>query len=128
MNIIKRLLYRLVGASREVDELKKQINDMVTPTVKTFEYETGMIRVAFQQNVLIKRVSEELCRLLKGSGAVNYLEIEMQHGPDPFIMTLQKRNGKTPHQLRVEAELTAIKLAARVAVLEVELMKERTLK
>lgn len=41
----------------------------------------------------------------KGSKAVNYLEVSMSH-PEvgPFTVTMQRLNGKTPHQLLVEAE------------------------
>jgi hypothetical protein len=40
-------------------------------------------------------------------GIQNYYEIELElkaKGSEPFICTIQKLNGKTPHQLRVEAE------------------------
>jgi hypothetical protein len=41
----------------------------------------------------------------KGSNAINYLEVGMSH-PEigPFIVTIQRTEGKTPHQFRLSAE------------------------
>lgn len=59
-------------------------------------------------------LADTLTRLFRESGAVNYVEIgvdtnDAQMGD--LLLTLQRRKGKTPHQLRLEAE---VKLAETV--------------
>ncbi|MGX1809741.1 hypothetical protein ACWIGI_28805 [Nocardia sp. NPDC055321] len=55
-------------------------------------------------------------------GAVNYLEMEMQVGdPDTgeqFVLTVQRKAGKSAHQLRVEAEAEVARLRAHISRLE----------
>ncbi|MFE2994110.1 hypothetical protein ACFXG4_03750 [Nocardia sp. NPDC059246] len=54
--------------------------------------------------------------------AVNYLEMEMHVGdPDTgerFVLTVQRKSGKSPHQLREEAEAEVARLRERVEELE----------
>jgi hypothetical protein len=43
------------------------------------------------------------------AGAKNYLELQVRGGlkggvKDEFVITIQKKNGKTPHELRIQAE------------------------
>ncbi|MBF6085126.1 hypothetical protein IU485_27520 [Nocardia cyriacigeorgica] len=55
-------------------------------------------------------------------GAVNYAEAEMDvRDPDTtesFVLTVRRANGKTPHQLRQEAEAEVERLRAEIAELK----------
>ena len=62
-----------------------------------------------------------ICEFYKANGGENYVEMRLANPKDPaeqYVVTVRKLLGKTPHELRVEAEskLTAerARLAARV--------------
>lgn len=50
-----------------------------------------------------------------GSGAVNYLEVAMTHQElGDFVVTIQRREGKTPVEFRMDAEREREKLASEL--------------
>lgn len=44
------------------------------------------------------------CEMLEKHNAENYIEVRFGSKFGPLMVTVQKLNGKTPHQLRAEAE------------------------
>lgn len=60
----------------------------------------------------------QMATWLREHEAENYTETEFSHYETPYTVTVQRRNGRTPHQIRQAAE-------ARVAVLEAELRDAR---
>jgi hypothetical protein len=56
----------------------------------------------------------------------NYSEIEVQHNElGPLTLTMQRRSGKTPHQLRVEADARAESADAKNADLQLRIDRAR---
>lgn len=63
-------------------------------------------------------LADALCELFRESGATNYLEIALDTEDDgigELMLTIQRRKGKTPHQLRLEAESRLAEAAVKVA-------------
>lgn len=57
-----------------------------------------------------------------GNGAVNYLEVQMNHDEiGPFTVTIQRRLVETPAQLRRKAEDEVVRLKAEVKSLRAQL-------
>jgi len=54
---------------------------------------------------VVRALAESYAQMLEEMGAKNYIEVDVHHERIGGItMTLQKRNGKTPHELKIEAE------------------------
>lgn len=74
----------------------------------TMELEGGMCRV----------MAESFADQFIGSGAINYVEMSFTSKKMPgdmLVVTIQKASGKTPHQLRVEAESKLAELERSLA-------------
>lgn len=55
----------------------------------------------------------------KGENSSNYAEIAVEHPKlGDLTMTLQRKNGMTPHQLRLKAEAEVAELNKKVAGLQ----------
>lgn len=58
-------------------------------------------------------LAEEIAGFFKMNGGPNYLEIEFGSVDDelgPLILTVQRKDGKTPAQLRIDAEEESLQL------------------
>ena len=64
---------------------------------------------------------EEIAAMFKNSGAVNYLEMQFGLKDDELgelVITIQRKDGKTPHELRLESEAAHASLTEKVERLE----------
>ncbi|NBD11806.1 hypothetical protein [Corallococcus silvisoli] len=62
------------------------------------------------------RMAEALVTFFRGEGATNYVEFKVHHPTDgDFILCIQRASGKTPHELRQDAESERDALRAQVA-------------
>lgn len=92
----------------EREELLTRLRDGISiATPEEIKYEVGLLAARmFADN----------------PGAANYLEMQMRVGdPDSgewFVLNIQRASGKSPHQLREEAEAEVARLHARVVELE----------
>jgi len=69
---------------------------------------------------------EEIAAMFKNSGAVNYLEMQFGLKDDELgelVITIQRKDGKTPHELRLESEAAHASLTEKVERLEKALDK-----
>lgn len=102
-----------IGAARKVVESE---NEGILASVREGIAVATPDAVKHQVGLLASRLFAD------NPAAVNYVQMEMQVGdPDTrerFVLTVQRADAKSPHQLRVEAE-------ARVAELENEIRRLR---
>ena len=74
---------------------------------------------------------EEVANIFNNSGAVNYLEMEFRLKDNelgPLVITIQRKEGKTPHQLRQDLESEHAALKREYGLLEVtyeEVLKDK---
>lgn len=63
-------------------------------------------------------LADAVCQLFRESGATSYLEIALDTEDESLgemVLILQRRHGKTPHQLRLEAEVRLAEAAVNAA-------------
>jgi hypothetical protein len=60
------------------------------------------------------------------AGAVNYIELQFGSPRGPIVVTVMRPDGKTPHQLRQDAEQRIVDLDAEVARFRADAMNERS--
>lgn len=124
----KELLAHIERLDADIDRLKSALADDIT--AKT------MLREMYASDGgLNMRIEGGACALLidafaeqfKSAGSDNYLELGFYHGElGPIIVTVQRQAGKTPAQLRQEAEDKAGRLQAQLAEAKNLYLHERT--
>ena len=78
----------------------------------------GFINAIFEGGAVQLMVDALVDQFLE-SGASNYIEMQFHsEATGPLVVTLQRVNGKTPHQLRAEAEQERDALRAKVEAME----------
>lgn len=67
-----------------------------------------------------------LAKSFEADGGINYVQYEVRSGDKDFVLTLQRAAGKTPHQLRQEAESRATKAETErdAALAQVAVLRE----
>lgn len=63
-------------------------------------------------------LADAMVTFFKGEGGTNYVEVKVHHPEGDFILCVQRAAGKTPHELRREAEVERDALGAQVAELK----------
>ena len=86
---------------RERDNLKRQLDEIKPVEVIRIHYEHGQANVVMQHPAIVY-LAQEMAGLFDEAGGVNYVEAIVRHEPldRTFILTLQNKDGLTPHQLR----------------------------
>ena len=101
----------------ENDELRKALAQKVTSEtmLRDLSVGNGSINASFEGGA-VHLLVDSLATQFVESGAHNYIEMQFHsEATGPLLLTLQRVNGKTPHQLRAEAEKERDILRARVA-------------
>jgi DNA-directed RNA polymerase subunit L len=101
--MIKQFL-RLFPYVRELeDNLQKAICGKLS--LESLHLENGRVDAKLKSKI-VPLVAECFYDILNDHNAVNYVEFSLNHiaSNQTIIVTVQKQDGKTPHQLRVEAE------------------------
>lgn len=94
------------------------------PYLKHLSVEGGALDITIEGAKAVTRMmAESLAEMFRAEKAVNYVQYEVRSGEHDYILLLQLASGKTPHQLRQEAEARAAKAEARVAELEAHIRK-----
>lgn len=102
-----------------VKELEVQLDDVLGLKMKSLHIEGGQMEMTLEVAEFIRnRMGVALIQTLDAVGAKNYTQTEVTYEGREYLMTVCRRVGKTPHQLRVEAEAERDQLRARVAGLE----------
>jgi hypothetical protein len=85
--------------AEERDALRKQLKEIDNPSLQFLRDEFS------QSGRMLKLCMAGFAQMFNDQGAKNYIEISFLNAKDEeFIFTVQKRDGKTPNQLRQEAE------------------------
>ena len=105
-SVINSLLDRLEEAEKENVKLREALAEkVISETVlRDLSVGNGSINASFEGGAVHLFV-DSLANQFVESGAVNYLEMRFHsEATGPLLLTLQRADSKTPHQLRVEAE------------------------
>lgn len=96
-----------------------------------YEFNDGVVNVEIEdvQNIMLA-ISEMMMKWFTSFGGVNYVELKLANKDvEPeFVFTLQRREGKTPAEMRDEAEARAVTAEARVAELEAQLREREVVR
>lgn len=99
-------------------ELRRQLGQRVIDStfLTEFTLKNGAVDMQFEGGAA-QLLAEMLAAQLESSGAANYLELSFRAAESraEYLVTLQKKSGKTPHQLRVMAEQEAARLRDELA-------------
>ena len=107
----------LAAAEKENIKLREALAEKVTSetVLRDLSIGNGSINASFEGGAVHLFV-DSLANQFVESGAANYLEMRFHsEATGPLLLTLQRVNGKTPHQLRTEAEKERDILRAKVA-------------
>lgn len=122
IELLKQLERELTAARQEIERLKTEFADVESG-------KTTLIDMAISNGSLTASVGSEMCgvmaaqfaELLKEKGGPNYLEMQFTDRREPrmrMVLTLRWEDGKTPHELRAEAEQERDTLRAENAELK----------
>lgn len=116
---LKKFLYWLSGADKEIDGLRLMLKTISEPEILESHWKPETASV-IMQSPFFTNIAITFYTLLEKTNAQNYLEVYMQYKDVPFTILVQKPCGKTPHQMRELAE-------ARVRELESQLKQGESL-
>ena len=103
INELRRLAQ---AAESENAKLRIALAEKVTSeaTLRDLNFGNGFINATFEGGAIHLMV-DALATQFAESGAANYIEMQFHsEATGPLLFTLQRVDGKTPHQLRAEAE------------------------
>lgn len=87
-------------AKRRVEELEAEV-----PYLKQLSVEGGQLDITIEgARRVTALLAESLAKMFRDAGGTNYVQYEVRSGEHDYILLLQLASGKTPHQLRQEAE------------------------
>lgn len=97
----------------------KALDEAQGPRLRKMHIENGSIEMTIEESTgLVHRMAAALCKMLDDCGAKNYLQKEVSIGTRDYVLLVQRRSGKTPHQLRAEAEAVSAGLLAALVALD----------
>lgn len=90
-----------------VRQLEDQLRQAVCGEIslESLQVKNGNIDLKLQSNI-VPLVAEAFHELLDEMQASNYIQFSLDHlkTHETILVTVQKKSGKSPHELRVEAE------------------------
>lgn len=97
---------KLEKMTKERNGLQVAFDEITNPSIEFLRNEFALTQ---KPGGILSLWIEGFRQMLEDSGAKNYLEISLRNAldaddPVEYIFTIQKRDGKTPHELRREAE------------------------
>jgi hypothetical protein len=118
----------LEWAILQVEKMQARIKSLepYEPRVTAMEIQNGEIDVSIKSKELVEIMASIFETYLDQIGAENYGEIQGETHANqltvdvgrPILVTIQRRDGKTPHTLRREAEAEVARLQAEIAELK----------
>ena len=124
---LKQLLERGFAAEKEIAKLRIALAEKVTSeaTLRGLNVGSGFINATFEEGA-VQPMLDALADQFVESGSSNYIEMQLHSKTAiSLLFTLQRVDGKTPHQLREEAEKERDVLRADLAAAEKENTKLR---
>ena len=112
MQEVLELLDRLEAAEKENSKLREALAEKVASEtiLRELSVGNGSINATFEGGA-VQLMVDALATQFVESGAANYIEMQFHsEATGPLLFTLQRVDGKTPHQLRAEAEQERDKL------------------
>lgn len=101
----------------ERDHYKDVAENGIEPMLRKMSYESGVFDLEFTGDSA-KLMALSFVGYFKGSGAKNYLEMNLQDSDAPFdryTVTIQKVRGKSPVDLLKEATVRIAELEGQIA-------------
>ena len=118
---------RLEATEKEIAKLRIALAEKVTSeaTLRGLNVGSGFINATFEEGA-VQPMLDALADQFVESGSSNYIEMQLHSKTAiSLLFTLQRVDGKTPHQLREEAEKERDVLRADLAAAEKENTKLR---
>jgi hypothetical protein len=106
----KKFLVRAFAPWREIKRLQKSndrlYNALSNPLLTGIEINNGSLGIGFAKDEAGPKIIAGMFygMFLEHPEAVNYLETTLSCPEGSILVTVQRWDGKTPHQLRMEAE------------------------
>lgn len=112
-------------SKKKYNELEKRYNELFDlssiPPIEKIEIMKNNIEIQFgSTNEALVAWSQILTKALLDAGAANYIELVLGSGKDQYVCTVRKFFGKTPDQLKREAEKKVKLLEEEIRVLKGE--------
>jgi hypothetical protein len=107
---IKRFIVRTFAPWREIKRLQKSndrlYNTLSNPLLTGIQINNGSLEIGFAKDEAGPKMLAGMFygMFLEHPEAINYLEVTFSCPKGPIVVTAQRWDGKTPHQLRLEAE------------------------
>jgi hypothetical protein len=107
---IKRIIARVFAPWREIKRLQKfndrLYNALSNPLLTGIQINNGSLDIGFAKDEAGPKMLAGMFygMFLEHPEAVNYLETTLSCPEGSIVVTVQRWDGKTPHQLRLEAE------------------------
>ena len=114
------LMAKLEAAENENAKLREALAEKVISEtmLRDLNVGNGSINASFEGGA-VHLLVDSLATQFVESGATNYLEMQFHsEATGPLLLTLQRVNGKTPHQLRAESEKERDQLRSDLATAE----------
>jgi hypothetical protein len=99
---------------RELERVERQHIEYVAgeTTIEDITIDNGAITL-YASTRMVHVMAAQMAAVLDGHDAENYVEMQMQHEDGRrFAVTVQRCEGKTPHEKRLEAESKLAELLA----------------
>lgn len=93
-------------AARVIEEQTAEIAELSDVNLSSMRLENGVLDMSVV-SPMIQRMATAIGGWFKGTETLNYAEMRLHDRVETleaYILTIQKASGKTPHQLRTEAE------------------------
>ena len=126
---IKRLIVRTFAPWREIKRLQKSndrlCNALSNPLLTGIEINNGSLEMGFAKDQAGPKILAGMFygMFLEHPDAINYLETTLSCPKGTILVTVQRWDGKTPDQLRSEAEQELRKLKSQIAM-QAEVLRE----
>ena len=117
---VEELLDRFEAVEKENTKLREALAEKVTSEIvlRDLSVGNGSINASFEGGAVHLFV-DSLANQFVESGAANYIEMQFHsEATGQLLLTLQRVNGKTPHQLREAAEKERDELRDRIEEME----------
>ena len=112
----------------ETQRLRERVAELEAevPYVTDLRAANGQLDMTIQgAKSTLSAMATALAKNFEADGGINYVQYEVRSGDKDFVLTLQRAAGKTPHQLRQEAESRALKAEAERDAALAQLATER---
>ena len=97
---------RAEKAEAERDDMRAELKSLCDPTLKDMRLENGQLDLSLS-GPAVERIAAVMAGHFRSLPAQNYIEMSLMEREPPndrFVVSVQRMQGKSPHELRREAE------------------------